>query len=95
MLSLVITCVVKCNVINISNLFPHSLDNLFYTFAISFALDTAALLGGNEYLIKQMLTEIENLEYNEKELEVLKWGLTEVKFCILISYKIINFILKL
>ena len=48
-------------------------------FAISFALDTAALLGGNEYLIKQMLTEIENLEYNEKELEVLKWGLTEVK----------------
>ena len=47
--------------------------------AISFALDTAALLGGNEYLIKQMLTEIENLEYNEKELEVLKWGLTEVK----------------
>lgn len=44
----------------------------------SFALDTAALLGGNEYLIKQMLTEIENLEYNEKELEVLKWGLTEL-----------------
>ena len=71
------------------------MDNLFYTFAISFALDTAALLGGNEYLIKQMLTEIENLEYNEKELEVLKWGLTEVKFCILISYKIMNFILML
>lgn len=44
----------------------------------SFALDTAALLGGNEYLIKQMLDEIENLEYNEKELSVLRWALTEL-----------------
>jgi len=44
----------------------------------SFALDTAALLGGNEYLIKQMLDEIEHLEYNEKELNVLRWGLTEL-----------------
>ena len=61
------------------NLFMYSLVYLPQIFAISFALDTAALLGGNEYLIKQMLTEIENLEYNEKELEVLKWGLTEVK----------------
>ena len=44
----------------------------------SFALDTAALLGGNEYLINQMLDEIEQLEYNEKELSVLRWALTEV-----------------
>ena len=61
------------------HLFTYSLVYLPKIFLISFALDTAALLGGNEYLIKQMLTEIENLEYNEKELEVLKWGLTEVK----------------
>ena len=61
------------------HLFTYSMVYLPQIFAISFALDTAALLGGNEYLIKQMLTEIENLEYNEKELEVLKWGLTEVK----------------
>ena len=64
---------------NYLNLSIYSLVYLPQIFAISFALDTAALLGGNEYLIKQMLTEIENLEYNEKELEVLKWGLTEVK----------------
>lgn len=44
----------------------------------SYALDTAALLGGNEYLIKQMLDEIEQLQYNEKELGVLRWALTEV-----------------
>jgi len=44
----------------------------------SYAIDTAALLGGNEYLIKQMLDEIEQLEYNEKELSVLKWALTEL-----------------
>ena len=61
------------------NWFIYSLFYLPKIFAVSFALDTAALLGGNEYLIKQMLTEIENLEYNEKELEVLKWALTEVK----------------
>ena len=41
-------------------------------------MDTAALLGGNEYLIKQMLDEIEQIKYNEKELGVLKWALTEV-----------------
>ena len=64
------------------HLFTYSLVYLPQMVAISFALDTAALLGGNEYLIKQMLTEIENLEYNEKELEVLKWGLTEVKIWI-------------
>ena len=41
-------------------------------------MDTAALLEGNEYLIKQMLDEIEQIKYNEKELGVLKWALTEV-----------------
>ena len=50
----------------------------FYVWFYSYAIDTAALLGGNEYLIKQMLDEIEQLEYNEKELSVLKWALTEV-----------------
>ena len=29
-------------------------------------------------LPRQMLDEIEQLEYNEKELSVLKWALTEV-----------------
>ena len=50
----------------------------FFLHFYSYALDTAALLGGNEYLIKLMLDEIEQLEYNEKELNVLKWALTEV-----------------
>ncbi len=50
-------------------------------------MDTAALLGGNEYLIKQMLDEIENIQYNEKELAVLKWALTEVIFILILKAK--------
>ena len=44
----------------------------------SFALDTAALLGGNEYLTQQVFEEVKNLEYNQYEKEVLHWALTEV-----------------
>jgi len=51
----------------------------------SYAMDTAALLGGNEYLIKQMLDEIEQLRYNEHELEVLRWALTEVTFLLILK----------
>ena len=43
-----------------------------------FALDTAALLGGNEYLIQQVLEEAQHIEYNENEKKVLRWALTEV-----------------
>ena len=59
----------------------------------SFALDTVALLGGQEHLTQQVLEEINNLEYNQYEKEALHWALTEVRyrwdvsFCIIGAYK--------
>ena len=46
----------------------------------SFALDTAALLGGDEYLIQQILVELQKLEYNDNEKKVLRWALSEVRY---------------
>ena len=57
------------------------LQNALIIFKItnfSFALDTAALLGGDEYLIRQILEELQRLEYNNNERRVLRWALTEV-----------------
>ena len=45
----------------------------------SFALDTAAILGGDEYLIQQILEELQRLQYNKNEKNVLRWALTEVR----------------
>ena len=45
----------------------------------SFALDTAAILGGDEYLIQQILEELQKLQYNRNEKNVLRWALTEVR----------------
>ena len=45
----------------------------------SFALDTAAILGGDEYLIQQILEELQRIEYNKNEKNVLRWALTEVR----------------
>ena len=44
----------------------------------SFALDTAALLGGDEFLIEQLVEELQKLEYNDNEKKALNWALTEV-----------------
>ena len=44
----------------------------------SFALDTAALLGGDEFLIEQLVEELQKLEYNDNEQKALNWALTEV-----------------
>ena len=44
----------------------------------SFALDTAAILGGDEFLIQQILEELQRLEYNKNEKNVLRWALREV-----------------
>jgi len=44
----------------------------------SFALDTAAILGGDEYLIQQILEELQRLQYNKSEKNVLRWALTEL-----------------
>ena len=52
----------------------------------SFALDTAAILGGDEYLIQQILEELQKLQYNRNEKNVLRWALTEVR--INVNYKI-------
>ena len=45
----------------------------------SFALDTAAILGGDEFLIQQILEELQRLEYNKNEKNVLRWALKEVR----------------
>jgi len=44
----------------------------------SFALDTAAILGGDEFLIQQILEELQRLEYNKNEKNVLRWALKEL-----------------
>jgi len=44
----------------------------------SFALDTAALLGGDEFLIEQLVEELQKLEYNDNEQKALNWALTEL-----------------
>ena len=44
----------------------------------SFALDTAALLGGDEFLIEKLVEELQKLEYNDNEKKALNWALTEV-----------------
>ena len=50
-----------------------------YCMICSFALDTAAILGGDEYLIQQILEELQRLQYNKNEKNVLRWALTEVR----------------
>ena len=47
-------------------------------YCCSFALDTAALLGGDEFLIEQLVEELQKLEYNDNEQKALNWALTEV-----------------
>ena len=54
------------------------MKNCYILMNFSFALDTAALLGGDEYLIQQILEELQRLEYNHNEKRVLRWALTEV-----------------
>lgn len=41
----------------------------------SYALDTAALLGGNEYLVSQLLDDQHRTLYLPEEIDVLKWAL--------------------
>ena len=42
-------------------------------------MDTAALLGGNEFLLEESLHEIQNVDYNDNQTKVLRWALTEVQ----------------
>lgn len=57
---------------------PSTTSKLVIGLERSFALDTAALLGGDEYLIQQILEELQRLEYNNNEKRVLRWALTEL-----------------
>ena len=41
-------------------------------------LDTAALLGGNEYLIKQVLDKLGQVDFTPTEKSVIKWALKEL-----------------
>jgi hypothetical protein len=45
---------------------------------ISYALDTAALLGGNEYLVSEMMEKLSQTVYSRVEKEAIKWGLREL-----------------
>ena len=40
----------------------------------SYALDTAALLGGNEYLVAQMLDKLAQTPYGDAERQCAKWA---------------------
>ncbi len=44
----------------------------------SYALDTAALLGGNEYLVSQMLDKLGQAVYSPLEIKSIRWGLDEL-----------------
>jgi len=44
----------------------------------SYALDTAALLGGNEYLVSQMLDNLSQAVYSGVERAAIKWALREL-----------------
>ena len=44
----------------------------------SYALDTTALLGGNEYLVSQMLDNLSQAVYSRVERAAIRWGIREL-----------------